>query len=106
MVVTALPATSRDLGLARERALAVDMDHAGAAQAGAAAELGAGELELLADHPQQRGLRRGVDLRRLAVDLELHCHVILQFSRRISPIPAHACPRATAVGLARVLLQL
>ena len=44
----------RHLRLARERALAVDMHHAGAAEADAAAELGAGELELFPEHPQQR----------------------------------------------------
>src|SRR5262249_3273899 len=48
----------RDLRLAREGALAVDVHHAGAAQAGAAAELRAGELELLADDPQERRRRR------------------------------------------------
>jgi putative ABC transport system substrate-binding protein len=41
----------RGLRLARKRALAVDMHHAGAAEADAAAELGAGEFEFFPDHP-------------------------------------------------------
>src|SRR5258708_6620859 len=44
----------RHLRLARKRASTVDMHHAGAAQAHAAAEFGAGELELLANNPKQR----------------------------------------------------
>src|SRR5262245_59153695 len=47
------------------------MHHAGAAQAGAAAELGAGELELLADDPKKRRRCRRIRIRRRAVDLEL-----------------------------------
>src|SRR5262249_24888080 len=42
----------RDLGLARKRALAVDMHHAGAAQTGPATELSPGELQRFPDHPQ------------------------------------------------------
>src|SRR5262249_44244443 len=42
----------RDLGLARKRALAVDMHHAGAAQTGSATELSPGELQPFPDHPQ------------------------------------------------------
>jgi len=65
MVVTALPATS-DTWVWQENArLPSTWDHAGAAQAGAAAELGAGELELLADHPQQRGVPRSFGMRRI-----------------------------------------
>jgi hypothetical protein len=68
----------RHLGLAREGSLAVDMHRAGAAQAGAASELGAGELEFLADHPQQRRLGRRIGMRRLAVDLKIECHWLLR----------------------------
>ena len=68
MVVTALPATCVDRGQAGESAFAVDMDHAGAAQADAAAELGAGELQLFADDPEKRGMGRRVRVRRLAID--------------------------------------
>src|SRR4051794_16653561 len=67
----------RHLRLAGEGALAVDVHHAGAAQPGAAAELGAGELEILADHPQQWGGRRRVSRRRLAVHNEVRGHCFL-----------------------------
>jgi hypothetical protein len=40
----------RHLRLARKRALAVDMHHAGTAEADAAAKLGAGEFEFFPDH--------------------------------------------------------
>ena len=60
MVVTFLPATSDSLDLAGAHRLAVDMDRARAAQAGAAAEFGAGELEVLAHHPKQRRVRLGI----------------------------------------------
>src|SRR3974377_2023098 len=53
------------------------MNHARAAQAGAAAELGAGELEPFADHPQQRRSRRSVARRRLAVHSEIDAHRFL-----------------------------
>ncbi len=50
-------------GIAQERCdLAVDVHGAGAALRDTAAVLGAGETDLLADHPQQRGV--GLDLRR------------------------------------------
>src|SRR6516165_6147409 len=53
------------------------MNHARAAQAGAAAELGAGEREPFADHPQQRRSRRSVARRRLAVHSEIDAHRFL-----------------------------
>src|SRR3974390_59780 len=53
------------------------MNHARAAQAGAAAELGAGELEPFAYHPQQRRSRRSVARRRLAVHSEIDAHRFL-----------------------------
>jgi hypothetical protein len=52
------------------------MYHTGSAQSGAAPELGAGQLELLADHPQQRGIGRRIGVRGLAIDLEIECHVV------------------------------
>src|SRR5215475_14163104 len=57
------------------------MYHAGTAQAGTATELRAGELEFLADHPQQRCLRQSFGVRRLAVDLEIYCHGSLHSMR-------------------------
>src|SRR5258708_32982788 len=57
-------------GLARAHRDAVEMHGAGAAQAGAAAELGAGHLQLLADDPEQRRVVGSVDLTRLTVDGE------------------------------------
>src|SRR5215475_15273606 len=42
----------RNFGLARECTLAVDVHHARATQAGAAAELGSSELQILSDYPQ------------------------------------------------------
>jgi hypothetical protein len=50
------------------------MHRAGAALRDAAAVLGAGQPELLAQHPQQRGVGFGIDRRRLAVDVQ-HRHV-------------------------------
>ena len=72
----------RDLRLARERALAVDVHHAGAAQTGAAAELGAGKLEALPQHPQQRRCRGCVGRRRLAVHNEIGGHGLLPVNRQ------------------------
>src|SRR5437773_1274258 len=58
--------------LAGAHGLAVEMDGAGATQARAAPELGAGQLEVLAHHPEQRGIGLSGDARRLAVDRECH----------------------------------
>src|SRR5712691_2026857 len=60
---------------ARKHPFAVDMHHAGAALARAAAEFGAGELQLLAQHPQEAGAFRRSDADRLAVDGEIDRHV-------------------------------
>ena len=49
------------IGLAGALRGAVDVDGAGAAQAGAAAVFGAGQSDVVADRPQQRGLRIGID---------------------------------------------
>src|SRR5262249_32827528 len=53
------------------------MHHAGAAQAGAAAELGTGQPEILASHPQKRRRRRRVSGRRFAVYNEVRGHGFL-----------------------------
>src|SRR5712691_7013740 len=60
---------------ARKHPFAVDMHHAGAALARAAAEFGAGELQFLAQHPQEAGAFRRSDADRLAVDGEIDRHV-------------------------------
>ena len=68
---------ARDLahrGLAGAHRLAVDMDRAGAAQAGAAAELGAGKLQVLAHHPEQGRVGVDFDACRLAVDRKRDRH--------------------------------
>src|SRR5271168_3479860 len=64
----------RHLRLARKRALTVDMHHAGAAEAYAAAELGAGEFQFFPDHPKQRrnGGRLHADSRTIHCELEGH----------------------------------
>jgi hypothetical protein len=49
------------------------MHRARAARRHAAAELGAGEVQFIAQEPQQRHLRVGVDLERQFVDHQLHC---------------------------------
>ncbi len=58
---------------ARAHRDAVHVHGAGAALRDAAAVLGAGEADLLADHPEQRRGRVDVDLVRLAVDCQAHC---------------------------------
>src|SRR5262249_240974 len=50
------------------------MHHASTAQTGAATELGAGQLEVFPDHPQQRRCRRRIGRRRLAVPCECDGH--------------------------------
>src|SRR5262249_39110885 len=53
--------------------LAVDQHHAAAALLGAAAELGAAQVELLAQHGKQRRGAVGFDVHRPAVDGEIGC---------------------------------
>src|SRR5690348_12934152 len=64
------------LRLARERSLAVDVNHASAAQAGAATEFRATELQSFADHPEKRS--RGWRVRGLgfSVDCETDHHAL------------------------------
>src|SRR3954465_15488906 len=58
-------------GLAGSHGFAVDVNRAGAAQAGAAAEFGAGHLQLLADGPQQWRVRRRLDGHIPPIDIEI-----------------------------------
>ncbi|MNU06452.1 hypothetical protein D3C72_2516530 [compost metagenome] len=48
------------------------MDRAGTTGTDTAAKLGAGQLKMLADHPQQRRIRLTVKLDLMAVQIELH----------------------------------
>ena len=67
MVVTFLPATL-GIGVTQERiGVAIDVDGAGAAQRHAAAELGAGHAQRVAQDPQQRHFGNRVDGLRFAV---------------------------------------
>jgi hypothetical protein len=50
-----------DLGLAGALCRAIDVDGAGAAQARAASVFGAGQTDMVANGPQQRGPRVGID---------------------------------------------
>ncbi|MCY1377953.1 hypothetical protein D9M69_655530 [compost metagenome] len=51
------------------------MDRAGAALGGVAADVGSGEVEVLADRVHKEGVGWGVDRDRPAVDLESDLHV-------------------------------
>ena len=51
--------------------MAVDVHRARAAQAHAAAEFGAGEPQVFADHPEQRGIRWRVSKVALTVDRQI-----------------------------------
>src|SRR5574341_230324 len=66
-----LPGDRRDRRDARARRLAVDVHGAGAALGDAAPELGAGEPELVAHHPQQRRVGRLLGIGFPAVDDKL-----------------------------------
>src|SRR5258708_21497873 len=89
-------------------AMAVDVPHAGAALSGAAAEFRAGELQLLAQHPQEARALRRADADRPAVDGEIDRHIDSFLVRD------HATPRAKSrsmlrshqprIGCARTLL--
>ena len=69
VIVAARRAT--EIGMRQEKtALAVDQHRAGAALAEAAAELGAVERQVVAQHVEQRRVGVGVDLVRCAVDVE------------------------------------
>ena len=67
MVVTGLSPTALTGHLAGAHRLAVEMHRAGAAQRHAAAELGAGQAERVAQHPQQGCLR-------IDIHFDRRCH--------------------------------
>lgn len=67
-----LPLHRRHRRNARAHRLAVHMHRARAAGGNAAAKFGAGQVELVAQHPQQGRGRVGVGVGALAVDLEFH----------------------------------
>src|SRR5712692_1673085 len=83
---------------ARAHRLAVEVHRTGAASCDATAVFGAGQPDLLPDHPQQRCIRVDVDLVGLAVDIELN-HVV---SSRVNswrnrtvfraPVVVKSCP--------------
>jgi len=67
MVVTFLPTACLAVVWHERTATPSRLHGAGAAQAGAAAELGTGHLQLVADDPEQGRILGRVDLARLAV---------------------------------------
>src|SRR5262249_13124880 len=95
--------------LARAHGDAVDMHRAGAAKARAAAELGAGHLQLLADDPQERRVVGSIDLPRLPIDNERdHVSSVAdaEIARRDSPDRPRRLPRDAARTLRSVFLLL
>src|SRR6516165_11480592 len=92
MVTIVLPATAPTLSW-HDLRRAVDVDGAGAAQAGAAAVFRAGQPDMVADGPQQRGPRIGID-RDLAVVQSERNHV------SSSRLPA-SCTSPLSGGLGR-----
>ena len=68
MVMIFFPATD-EAGVMQHR-LSVHVDRTGAAQRHAAAELGAGHVEVVAQHPEQRRVAVGVGLHALAIDVQ------------------------------------
>src|SRR6185295_516029 len=70
-----LAGDGRDGRLAGTDRAAIEVHRAGAAQAGAAAELGAFQVEDITDDPQQRHVRRDIDSRGLSVNSEGNGHL-------------------------------
>ncbi len=68
-------ADGRDRGDAGAARLAVHMDGARAAQRNAAAVLGAGEPELIAQHPEHGRIALDVHLGARAIHTQLECHL-------------------------------
>ena len=66
--------------LARLHRLAVDMDRAGAAARDAASVFGAGEADIVAQDPKQRGLRLDIHRLGLAVDVQGELHGAFPFA--------------------------
>src|SRR5438093_898854 len=82
--------------LARPHRRAVEVDGARAALGDPAAELGAGQLQPLADDPQERCRGIGVDHEGLAVDQELsHTHLPGRGHRPRGQAPCHNADRST-----------
>src|SRR6185436_6228443 len=73
---------------ARAHRLAIDVHGAGAALRDATAVLGAGERELLAQHPQQRRVGLGVEIAILAIDVQARHHRLLGFRSPRIVVPA------------------
>ena len=74
MVVIFLPSGVADRSLAGANGFAVDVNRAGAAQAGAATEFRTGHLQLLADDPEQRRIVGRLDGHIPSVDIQIrHC---------------------------------
>src|SRR5690606_20111540 len=69
----ALPRGGRDRRAARADRGAIELDRARAAERHAAAELGAGEIEIVPEHPEERGVGRRVHRVAAAVDGESDC---------------------------------
>ena len=98
MVVIAPSATAVDRRHAGAHRLAVEMHRAGAAQRDAAAVLGAGQAEQIAQRPQQRHLRVGVDRIARPVDLQTqHGHPLWQQRWKSTWSPARRNPFAGAI---------
>src|SRR5256885_1590897 len=74
----------------------IHMDRAGAAESLSASILGADQSQLVAQHPQQRHVRRNVDLPTRAIDIESirHTCTCVQREPRIYPFPAKGKKRA------------
>ena len=91
MVVIGLPGHRGRLREARAHGLAVDEHGAGAALALAAAVLGAGQVELVAQNAKQALRRVGLDAATTAVDQQLEgCHVPI-----LAGCSARVLPEAT-----------
>ena len=74
MVVDRLADRGRRRDAAGADRPAVDVQRAGAALPDAAAELGAGQPDVIADHPEQRRLRVGIDGMHGSVDGQIERH--------------------------------
>ena len=71
-----LAGCGRDRNAARANRTIVDVQGAGPALRNATAELGAGEPEMIADHPEQRRFRRHVDGMPDSIYREVYCHSV------------------------------
>src|SRR5262245_45100970 len=69
--------------LARPNRLAVDMNGAGTTKTRPAAKFGAGQLQLLANHPKQGRVGLSLDIRRLAIDRKSCCSHAFSLPREL-----------------------